>query len=433
MTFDEYRNNWLEDVRAGTPSTLELGQRFGRKLLTQWLDIDTTLDDLDLVYCDGTGDGGIDIAYLYRGRSRSSDSDSPSEGDVWYLVQSKYGSAFRGVNTILEESRKVIDTLEGRRRHLSSLTEDLLDRLTIFRGQTSDLDRLVLVFATEDSLSGEENRMLNDVRTIGRERIGPIFDVDSVSIRTIYQRILQNKITETSDSIEVTINARLDNSGQDLRVGTVTLLELYNFLKAYKDRTGDLNLLYEKNVRRSLGNRTRVNSKIRKTLQEAPEQFGLYNNGITIVVTDFRDGETGALDLIEPYIVNGCQTTQMIWEVCQKQLGSGGTGTNSKTDIWCQKAGRGVVVAKIVKVGPTGTSLLRDIARYTNSQNAIREQDFLALESDFTVWADQMKKTYDVFLEIQRGEWDSQRAFQKQHPHTHRFERHANAFDPCFA
>src|SRR6266568_2750935 len=113
ITFEAYREEWLEGVRDGKPSTTELGHRFARKILTQWLDIEDSSDDI--VYCDGAGDGGIDIAYLQRSE------DQENDGDTWYLIQSKYGSAFKGVNTLLEEGQKVISTLEGRRPKLSSL------------------------------------------------------------------------------------------------------------------------------------------------------------------------------------------------------------------------------------------------------------------------------------------------------------------------
>jgi len=40
-----------------------------------------------------------------------------------------------------------------------------------------------------------------------------------------------------------------------------------------------------------------------------------------------------------------------------------------------------------------------------------------------------MGDQYDVYLEIQRGGWDSRRALQKQHPHIKQFKKAANAFD----
>ncbi|MDQ2717737.1 MAG: AIPR family protein [Chloroflexota bacterium] len=80
-------------------------------------------------------------------------------------------------------------------------------------------------------------------------------------------------------------------------------------------------------------------------------------------------------------------------------------------------------------MGVEAGQLLRNIARFTNSQNAIRDQDFLALEEDFNAWAERMSIDYNVFMETQRGQWESQQAFQQQNPQARRFKDHANAFD----
>lgn len=419
MEFEAFREEWLEDIRKGNPSTVELGHRFARKLVTQWLDVDESSDDI--VYCDGSGDGGIDIAYLNRGDSEDEKSE---EGDTWYLVQSKYGKAFSGTNTLLEEAQKVMETLEGYNDRLSSLVENLLERLNNFRYQASDRDRIILVFATEKALNEEEKRALSYIREIGIKRLGYIFDLEHISVEDIYQRNKDRSIIR----INIPLRAN-DAKGEKLILGAVNLKDLYKFMKDYRKQTNDLDQLYEKNVRRFLGvSRRKVNKAIKKTLEEEPENFGLYNNGVTIVVDNFeRKGRK--YELVEPYVVNGCQTTRTIWDVFYKKLEAGGNGFNPKLKEWEEKVKKGVVVVKIVQVGSEGERLLNRITRYTNSQNAVNEKDFLALTSDFKARAKQIANKYNLFLEIQRGGWDSQKALQKQKPNTHQFKEWANAFD----
>jgi len=424
--FESFREQWLSDVETGNPSTVELGRRFAHKLVQQWRDIDDS--STDLVYCDGAGDGGIDIAYLDRGEDEAGSENSAS-GHTWYLVQRKYGSAFKGNATLLIEGQKVLDTLDGKRPKLSSLAEGLLERLVTFRNGASEHDRIVLLFGTECALNDGQKRALDDLRSMGRGRLGPLFEVESLSIQTIYQRTLGEAASNALDARTVPLNAALVASGNNLLVGSTSLMNLYDFLKAYRDRTEDLDQLYEKNVRRFLGARGKVNKGMQETLRSAPEQFGLYNNGITIVVTDFINSGANAFQLVDPYIVNGCQTTRTIWEVCHVRLESGGTGSNPELEAWRKKAAQGVVVTKVVKVGNEGENLLEAITRYTNSQNAVREKDFLALTSDFKTWARQMAERYGVYLEIQRGGWDSRRALQKQRPNLQHFTEMANAFD----
>ena len=423
VTFHDYCNEWLADIRDGNPSNVELGRRFAHKLVMQWMDGNDEADEV--IYCDGAGDGGIDLAYLHRGENIDGEGDGALDGDRWYLIQSKYGTAFQGPDTLFTEGRKVIDALSGNRSRLSSVTEDLLERLKYFRAQASELDRVVLIFATVNPLTKEQRLVLNDVRALGRERLGSLFDVEAISIETIYQHTLEDDHL----LIRIPIRANLVPSGRDLLVGAVSLSSLYDFLNTYRSETNDLDKLFEKNVRRFLGSRGKVNKAIQATLKETPENFGLYNNGITIVVNDFRPVDSNTYELVEPYIVNGCQTTRTVWEVCHQRFESGGTGFDLQLTDWKARASAGVVIVKIVKVGSEGEALLLDITRFTNSQNAVREKDFLALTDDFRAWAEQMAAKFDVFLEIQRGGWESQRAYQKQHPETHQFYEHANAFD----
>ena len=424
IDFDAFRREWLAEITEGSPSTVELGRRFAFKIVTQWLD--GFEPGTDLVYCDGAGDGGIDLAYLDRADEANSEDVS---GDAWYLIQSKYGSAFKGTNTLLAEGQKVIDTLDGRRDRLSSLAEGLLDRLQQFFRNASERDRIVLTFATETALNDEQRRVLNDLRAMGRERLGPLFDVEAISIETILQRLREAE-SEYKPKVKLDLAGHFVQSGPDLLVGSVRLTNLYEFPKNFRDETQDLDQLYEKNVRKFLGARGKVNKAIASTLREAPEKFGLYNNGITIVAADYGgDDLATTVGLSDPFIVNGCQTTRSVWEVFHRKLDAGGTGSDPELDDWKKRAEAGVIVVKIAKVGSTGELLSQAITRFTNSQNAVREKDFLALTGDFRTWQATLAEQHNLYLEIQRGGWDSQRALQKQNPAVRRFREAANAAD----
>lgn len=162
LTFDAFEKEWLENIVAGNPNTMELGRRFSRKLISQWLDFTEDVESPDdLIYCDGTGDGGIDIACLQRGDDTE---DNSNGGDTWFLVQSKYGSAFSGVKTILEEGQKLIDTIDGKRNNLSSLSANLVERLQIFRKQASEKDKLVLVYAVQRPIKEDEKEQSMTLR-----------------------------------------------------------------------------------------------------------------------------------------------------------------------------------------------------------------------------------------------------------------------------
>lgn len=166
--------------------------------------------------------------------------------------------------------------------------------------------------------------------------------------------------------------------------------------------TRDLDLIYEKNVRKFLGRAKRLMLEL-LLLSGKIQNASDFIIGITIVVEDFKLLESDKYELTEPYVVNGCQTTRTIWETLYKKLEAGGTGVNPELEEWKNRLKKGIVVVKVVKVGENGDELLTNTTRFTNSQNAVGQKDFIALEGNFRVWAKEMGNTYNIFLEIQRG------------------------------
>jgi len=421
LAYEDFKTEWLREIISGNPTTTELGHRFSRKILGDWLDFNSETEDI--IFCDGAGDGGVDVAFLVLGDMLE---DGNHEGNTWYLVQSKHGSAFSGSSTILIEGQKVLDNLRGNRPNLSSIGEDVSNRIRNFIANKGPNDKLKLVYATHEPLNEAEKRAADDVRTIGRTHLGDFFDIESISIQTIYNRIteLQSTVNKTS----VQLKASLVPSGDDLWVGSVTLLDLYEFLKTYKQCTGDLDQLYEKNVRKYLGGGRIVNKGISQTLKSNPEKFGLFNNGITIVAEDVTNNN-GQFTIVEPYVVNGCQTTKTIWQVLVEKLDTGASQLSSETQHWKDRLAKGIVIVKIVKVGSQNEVELTNITRFTNSQNSVSRQDFIALEGNFRTLASEMASTYQIYLEIHRGGWESQRMLQRHSLNEPQFTEHVNAFD----
>ena len=424
-TYEQFREEWLKEIEDADLAPLKKGIRFGTKLVSQWLDV--TTDDDDFVICDGSGDGGIDIAYLQRAdRSADEQGKDPDtiEGDTWYIVQSKYGSAFTGSDTILKEGNKVLSTLQGNSQNLSDVSRQLLEKISQFRLQASDADRIVLVFATTDPINQQDREELENIKVIGRERVIPTFDVEDISLRTIWEA--QDEVEQPK--LSVPLYGQFVEQSSGLLVGTVPLPQLFEFLASYRKKTGNLDQIYDMNVRKFLGNRRKINKGIATTLKENPEKFGLYNNGITIVVSSYerKPDDSTSYSMNDPYIVNGCQTTKTIWEVLDGKFNAGGTGSDKSVESWHERVRRGGVVTKIVT---SNEADLPDITRFTNSQNSVREQDFIALHSGFQRWAAEMAQDYRIFLEIQRGGTESRKAWEKQHSKTGSFDDYVNAFD----
>jgi hypothetical protein len=423
IAFEEFEAQWLEEIEAGTPSTTKKGHRFAQKILRDWLELDS--DTAEVIYCDGAGDGGIDAA-VFIPRA----SEEGAEGDAWMLVQGKYGSAFKGADTLFAEAGKVFETLEGKRENLASLAGGVVKRIRQFLSQIGPNDRLEYVVATNRRLSREEYDNLEAIRKIGQEKFGEHFHVDEVSIQKIYNKIAENDGDKVI-GLKVPLQTTIASSGGNLHVGATRLRDMFAFMQAYKTGSGDLDMLYDKNVRKFLGHRRRVNKGIEHTIEYCPERFGLYNNGITIVAEAVEARENGYLVLSNPYVVNGCQTTRSIYLVLQQKLNAGGKGNGTPAhQQWLQQLNRAVVVTKIVVVGAEGEELLTETTRYTNSQNAVSDKDFISLEANFRNWAPLFNSRYGVFLEIQRGAWEARKAWQKQNPLAQpQYEASTYAFD----
>lgn len=423
ISLKDFEAEWLEEIEAGQPSSTRKGHRFAQKILRDWLELDG--DTAEIVYCDGAGDGGIDAAVFIPHVA-----EAGSEGDTWMLVQSKYGSAFRGADTLFEEAKKVFETLDGQRDNLSSLSTDIVKRIRQFLSQAGEKDRLEYVVATNHRLSHDEYDDLQAIRELGKGKFGPLFSVEDVSIETIYNKRPEGN-TGTENKLKVALKTKIASSGDLLYVGATKLVDIFSFMQAYKKQSGDLDTLYDKNVRKFLGHRRKVNKGIEHTIEEYPERFGLYNNGITIVTESVEDEGDGNVILSNPYIVNGCQTTRSIHLILQQKLNSGGKGgASAEHSQWLRRLDDAVVVTKIVVVGDEGEGLLTETTRYTNSQNAVSEKDFISLEANFRNWASAFNTRYGVFLEIQRGAWDARRAWQKQNPLAQpQYESSAYAFD----
>lgn len=116
--------------------------------------------------------------------------------------------------------------------------------------------------------------------------------------------------------------------------------------------------IFDDNVRDSQGYTT-VNQEILSTLNDDPDRFVLFNNGITIVCQKISP-EKGKYRLDNPQIVNGCQTCHMIYQAHRK-------GVNLE-DVR--------IIAKIVESGSGQEDVTPGIVRGTNRQNIVYEEAF---------------------------------------------------------
>lgn len=128
------------------------------------------------------------------------------------------------------------------------------------------------------------------------------------------------------------------------------------------------NRLLESNVRAYLSNRGKVNKGIRDTVNASPHLFMAYNNGITATATnvEMSADRSSILSVVDLQIVNGGQTTASLFYVGREQKAKGDLANV-------------VVPMKLVMVDEDlAQSMVPNISRFANSQNAVSAADFFS-------------------------------------------------------
>lgn len=133
----------------------------------------------------------------------------------------------------------------------------------------------------------------------------------------------------------------------------------------------DYGLLFD-NVRGDLGN-TKYNTNILKTLENNPENFFLFNNGITITCKEIKQlgksGKNKKIELVDFQVVNGGQTLRTIHKF----------KSNNNDHITKELFDSEILVRILVTSGDV--NMRNSIAEYTNSQNSISPIDLKSLDS----------------------------------------------------
>lgn len=224
---------------------------------------------------------------------------------------------------------------------------------------------------------------------------------------------------KTLDAIRVTVpeEVRVGKNGEEIKSGGYTSYltvfpgdVLFKIYERYDAR------LLEKNVRAFLQARGGVNKGIKTTIQETPEMFLAYNNGISataerILINNENGNACTITGLSDFQIVNGGQTTASIYNACIKD----------KTPL-----DKIHVQAKITVLANQDQmdSVVPQISACANTQNKVQLADFSAndefhqaMESlSRTVWAPAKtggEQQTKWFYERARGQYADTRSREK--------------------
>ena len=338
----------IHDFAENAKSDVEKGNNFLQWVLTRVYE--ATEDDAADAIVDGANDLGID-AYL-----PVDFSDNKIR-----LFQSKYGTS-HSTDAIVKFKEDVKRLLE---KDITKMRPELAHLVTNIREKNL---KIKCCYVTDQKVDYVDD------------------DVEIVDINEIIQKLwsrIKKPAAGKKSSIKLEKMLRYDST----ILGILKLRELTDFVTKNRD------YVFESNIRQWMQFKTTVNKGLRDTLQNNPDKFFYYNNGITIVVSDFEEFAENELTLYAPQIVNGAQTSNSILDHAKRTKNMDGSMT-----------------VTIIRADDEQDQ--NNITKYRNSQNSVRGKDLVSL-MDFHKSIKSQLKNYGYFYEIQAGSFDSRTKSQQ--------------------
>lgn len=312
--------------------------------------------------CDGSDDGGIDAVYV-----------NPSSKKL-IIVQSKYIKDGNGSITIKDFGRFKDACAKVIANDLYSFNTRFLEhKEAITTAITSSSYKCICVFIysgtkeLSDEVIGEidfweksQNKALLFRDLDSRDEYTILFETPSVS------DISTSLSSQSTGAIDIS-NVILESYGEITEpygaiYGTVSARVIYDWWKKYKYA------LFEKNIRSVLGDSTSVNAGIMATIENHPENFWYYNNGVTATYEEVDESianagasrKIGIFGFKKLNIINGAQTVSSIGAIFD--------------NIPDEKKDKVRVMIRFINA--KDPVFLGDVTKYNNTQNRVTGRDF---------------------------------------------------------
>jgi hypothetical protein len=340
--FSENIQDNIQDHAENSKSEVEKGNNFLQWVLTRVFE--ATEDDAADAIVDGANDLGID-AYLPVDFS----------DNTIRLFQSKYGTShsLEAIAKFKEDSKRLLG------KDVTKMRPELAQLVTKIKEKNL---KIKCCYVTNQRVEYSDEFI-------------EILDIEKI-IQKLWDRIKKPAAGKKS-SIKLEKMLRYDNT----ILGVLKLRELTEFVSKNKD------YVFESNIRQWMQFKTTVNKGLRETLQNNPGKFFFYNNGITIVVSNFEELGDNVIKLYAPQIVNGAQTSNSIVDHAKRTKNMNGSMT-----------------VTIIKADDELEQ--NNITKYRNSQNSVRGKDLVSL-MDFHKSIKSQLKNCGYFYEIQAGSFDT--------------------------
>ncbi|MDQ8731016.1 AIPR family protein [Bradyrhizobium sp. LHD-71] len=373
----------------------------------------------DEVHTGGSGDTGIDaIAILVNGslivdvESLAEHADLSGHFDVSFIfVQADRGASFDGkklsdfgfgVKDFFEPTPKL--TRNEAIKNAAEIMDALYRSGTKFR-PGNPICRLYYVttgtWQNDADLEARRAAIETDLRSLKIFRDVSISCIGAEGVQQLYRQ------TKNAVSAEFTFSNRTllpEITGvSEAYIGFITLSE---FISVVSDDEGELlgSIFYE-NVRDWQDYTAPVNEEIRSTvLSGNRDRFVIMNNGITMIARSLRALRRDRFQIEDFQIVNGCQTTHVLFDSRDKADDS--------------------LLIPLRIVATQDEDVIKSIIRGTNRQTKVEDDQFFAL----TDFAEQLEdyfltqpESHRLYYERRSGQYS-----RLQNVHATRIVAHRN-------
>lgn len=343
------------------------------------------------------------LAYYYKTGIEVAGGDFDYERKTLYLLNYEFFNSSR-ISTITKS------TIESKFKRVVNFYKKCVEKYYIELEETSEvydlaykiftntlekkIDKVIIMLLTDGKIT-------SNLTKLSTEKLKNVtIEYKIIDIEYLYKTYLSKYIEEDKE-IDVNIPCLKVNTTDEYE-SYLAVLDGETVFNIY-DEFGKK--LLEENVRTFLQFRGNINKGIRNTIEQKPEYFFAYNNGITATATNIvlNFEKNRIIKIKNLQIVNGGQTTSAIY-MAKKTL------NYDISDVYVQ------LKLSLVKDESKYNDFVRDISRYANTQNKVSDSDLFSNHrfhkefSDFSkrIWASPkkgfMKKTR-WFYERVRGEY----------------------------
>jgi len=323
---------------------------------------DTTLEDAAIAVVDGSDDNGIDAIHYSSSTKRM------------IIVQSKWKKDGTG-EPDSGDTRKfkdgVVDLINLELDKFNSKVNLKKQMIETALGEFDTKFDLVLIHTGSSALSRHNQQVMDSILSELNDA-GDGTSEDVVNFHHLNQAIIHSGLASGMEGEPIDLEVGLSQWGkiEDPHQGFFGIVageEVANWWGTKGKR------LFAKNIRQMLGS-TEVNEEVKRTIDEQPENFWYYNNGITIVAESIKKSmvggnsrDIGSFRASNISIVNGAQTVSVIGKYAQD-----GGANLAKVRL----------PIRLISLEGAPEDFGAFVTKTNNRQNRIENRDFVSLDEE---------------------------------------------------